>query len=472
MFTFGYYPFYKNTVNSYYLHPNYLYNKPTYRMHNCLEYTSNINTNKNSIIQNNNNLLESNLEDNIILKDLEIADFTQNINKIKNIYNTNNSTSITELYDEFTSDNLIDTSYILENTNNNTLKIQDKNTNNNDKIFEKFFSDEETDLNLKNIKNKNNHDIPYCNNCGKYSHYSNECKEPITSYGLICFYSSISSLSDISKKDKRTKKNIYYDNKQKNNDGSEVDKHIKKNIHQVIMVQRKYSIGIIEFMRGKYNINLPNDELKNYLIELLNMATVQEKLLLEQYDNFDEIRRLIGLERNHNYRHEYDDAKQKFNKLKEKEFGFPEIGNGIKQILKCSIIQRYTTEWGLPKGRRFNREYDIDCAIREFVEETRINPEYIKVYKNIIPLKESYKAINGNTYDHIYYVASIINTPEAIAHLNTIIGPIHNSCEISNVQLMTQNESLKQIRDYYLSKKNVIEKGFQIISNLPYYFDQ
>ena len=34
-------------------------------------------------------------------------------------------------------------------------------------------------------------------------------------------------------------------------------------------------------------------------------------------------------------------------------------------------------EWGFPKGRRNNKEKDINCAIREFYEETNFdNQDY------------------------------------------------------------------------------------------------
>ena len=31
-------------------------------------------------------------------------------------------------------------------------------------------------------------DMLYCNNCGKQGHQYHQCKLPITSYGIICFY--------------------------------------------------------------------------------------------------------------------------------------------------------------------------------------------------------------------------------------------------------------------------------------------
>ena len=44
-------------------------------------------------------------------------------------------------------------------------------------------------------------------------------------------------------------------------------------------------------------------------------------------------------------------------------------------------------EWGFPKGRRNYKEKDITTGIREFIEETGINSEDIKIIRNIKLLK-------------------------------------------------------------------------------------
>jgi hypothetical protein len=80
---------------------------------------------------------------------------------------------------------------------------------------------------------------------------------------------------------------------------------------KVILVQRRNTIGFIEFMRGKYEVY--NHE---YIIKLFNMLTFDEKRILREYDSFDTIRKIIGLGRENNYRKEYDDAKLKFEDLR------------------------------------------------------------------------------------------------------------------------------------------------------------
>ena len=61
--------------------------------------------------------------------------------------------------------------------------------------------------------------IHLCNNCGVYGHLFYNCKRPITSFGVICY--RINSYGHI----------------------------------EYLMVQRKDSLGYVDFLRGKYNQN-------------------------------------------------------------------------------------------------------------------------------------------------------------------------------------------------------------------------
>lgn len=232
-------------------------------------------------------------------------------------------------------------------------------------------------------------------------------------------------------------------------------------VDKVLMVQRRNTIGMIEFVRGKYD-----SECSEYIVKLFNMMTFDEKRLLREYDSFDMIRTLIGLKREHNYKNEYDEAKRKFIYLKQNP-----LGDQVHCLLDKSYTKWTSPEWGVPKGRRNHKEFDVECAIREFVEETGIKYKNINVYKNIKPLEELYTGINGIVYKHIYYFADIKDTNEA--HDNVIFvekGGFHNN-EVSSVKLFSLAESHKLIRPYYVSKLNVIKKGFHIVNSLNIFFE-
>lgn len=239
----------------------------------------------------------------------------------------------------------------------------------------------------------------------------------------------------------------------------------------IILVQRKYTIGFIEFMRGKYDVyNKP------YIIKLFNMMTFNEIQIIKDINEFDDIRHKTGLLKDLFFNLEYDDAKRKFNIL------ITHIdGNMITKLLLQSYVKWTSPEWGIPKGRKHNKESEIMCAIREFTEETGITAKDLTIYRNIKPLEEIYTGINGIVYKHIYYIATIktpgIITEHLDTHTQTLNFDILNekkrntNGEIGSINLFTNNECNKLIRPYYTSKRNIIKKGFQIINNLEYYFE-
>jgi len=263
--------------------------------------------------------------------------------------------------------------------------------------------------------------------------------------------------------------NEYSDNNGNNNGNTILDTRsntitgIGKEIitEKIIMIQRRNTIGFIEFIRGKYDVTN-----HDYVVKLFNMMTFNEKRLFREYDNFDIIRTIIGLKRDTNYKLEYDDAKKKYNDLRNHQ-----DGNMIFKLLDKSYTKWTTPEWGIPKGRRNYKEYDIECAVREFVEETGIKNKHINVYRNVKPLEEIYKGINGVVYKHIYYLANIKDNDEAKTNIEIIERGGQINHEVSNVKLFGLSECQKIIRPYYISKLNVIKKGFQLINSMNYYFE-
>ena len=248
----------------------------------------------------------------------------------------------------------------------------------------------------------------------------------------------------------------------KQTEKSQINKNMKEiTTQKVLLVQRRNTIGLIEFIRGKYDVNNPD-----YIIKLFNMMTFDEKRMFREYDSFDMLRTIIGLKREFNYRGEYTDAKTKYNTLRDDP-----RGNQINALLDKSYTKWDSPEWGAPKGRRSNKEYDIECAIREFVEETGIKYKNINVYRNIKPLEEVYKGINGVVYKHTYFIADIKDNNETHENINYIEKGGYLSSEVSNVKCFNLTECQKIIRPYYLSKLNAIKKGFQIIHCMNNYFE-
>ena len=88
----------------------------------------------------------------------------------------------------------------------------------------------------------NNNINNFCNNCGMKGHLFHQCKLPITSIGLIVFH------KDKTESGKKSE-NIKY-----------------------LMIRRKDSLGYVDFMRGKYNLNNIM-----HLLNIINEMTQEEK---------------------------------------------------------------------------------------------------------------------------------------------------------------------------------------------------
>ena len=268
----------------------------------------------------------------------------------------------------------------------------------------------------------------FCSNCGKRGHVFNSCTDPLTSCGIICF------------------KKIHSKNK------------IDLFNYKILLVRRKHTIGYIELLRGKYNINN-----NSYINKLFNIMTNEEIDLITDTDNFDNLRKRLGITREYrgNFR-EYDYAKKKFHTIK----------TNIDSYLSNKKDEWKETEWGLPKGKRNSRESNLECAIREFEEETGISSDKITILKNVKPLEEIYSGINNIKYKHIYYF-SILNESDEFSENEVDLNENNREqlMEISKIKWFNFNEIENTIRYYYISKLNIIHKSFQLINNMKQFFE-
>ena len=64
---------------------------------------------------------------------------------------------------------------------------------------------------------------------------------------------------------------------------------------------------------------------------------------------------------------------------------------------------------GISKGRRNLKESDIDCAKREFEEESGYKGNEYKVLDETKYFEEIFSGTNNIRYKHIYYIGKAIN---------------------------------------------------------------
>jgi 8-oxo-dGTP pyrophosphatase MutT (NUDIX family) len=263
-----------------------------------------------------------------------------------------------------------------------------------------------------------NRNTSICNNCGKPGHMFHQCKLPITSYGIIVFRPSDEGL-------------------------------------QFLMIRRKDSFGYIDFIRGKYS---------PYNIHQLQM-TINEMSVSEKNriltNSFEQLwKEMWGDTSNSQFKSEELASSKKFAQIKEG------ISMNNEIITLANIVERsdtmwVETEWEFPKGRRNPKEKDLECALREFQEETGISTKKITIVENVLPFEEIFIGTNHKSYKHKYFLA-YMNEPEE--HLDNF-----QVTEVSKLEWKNIHKCLEDIRPYNLEKKELITNINKVLQEYRLY---
>jgi ADP-ribose pyrophosphatase YjhB (NUDIX family) len=211
-----------------------------------------------------------------------------------------------------------------------------------------------------------------------------------------------------------------------------------------LLVQRRHSIGFMDFIRGKYKLD--NVDQINSLFQYMHSSEIE----LMKTKTFDELWREIWNNDEHrinNLKKDYMYASDKFEKLKTGEDVELNLDFFIQNIKPLYNF----LEWGFPKGRKDKSENPLDCALREFREETNISIDNIKIIEEIEPIQENLIGTNGVPYRHIYFVGELRN------NLNI---KLDNNNEIGNIGFFTYNTAQNLLREYHIEKKNILENIF------------
>ncbi len=305
--------------------------------------------------------------------------------------------------------------------------------------------------NEKVVVSKKNY---YCINCNRRGHTYKNCLDSVISNGIIGIYIEnfdqeyIPILEDYIVKNLRIF-NKYTSNSFKNKNTIWLENLYKLNENDMnpkikfLMVQRKNSLGYLEFIRGRYNINEPNTI--THLIhqmspeELYDVRTKDFELLWNNLWDKNNIK-------NKNHHKEFLASKQKFNDLK----------NNYNQILMETKNIYSFNEWGFPKGRREPYESDLVCAVREFEEETCYKDNKYILLEQTKSIRENLIGTNGIGYAHNYFLSILL---EKIETLET------NNREIGNVKILNINECIELIRPYHKNKIKIVKYIYNVIND-------
>ena len=113
-------------------------------------------------------------------------------------------------------------------------------------------------------------------------------------------------------------------------------------------------------------------------------------------------------------------------------------------------------EWGFPKGRRNYKEKDIDCAIREFEEETGYSKHDLIFIKNLNPFEEIFTGSNLKSYKHKYFLTYI-------SHIHSVNNNNFQKSEIGNMKWFTFDMCIQKIRHYNIEKINLLKSINELI---------
>lgn len=249
-----------------------------------------------------------------------------------------------------------------------------------------------------------------CKNCFKNGHCLFQCKKPINSYGVI----------------------LYNNFPQKLTEPQSISSSY---ITKYLMIRRKHTLGFICIITGKY----PNGN-HSQLQDCIDRMTIYEKSRIVE-NSFDS-----------NW--EYLWAGHLNVVFSNKAFAqskYESHASLILSMVSASSTSWIEPEWEFPKGRMIHMETELDCAMREFEEETNISRCNIRVITNVKPFNEIYLSCNNKVYKNTYYIANLSSDVSTINLLQ------FQEEEVSKMEWKDVNECLENIRPYNKEKKELIK---------------
>lgn len=272
-----------------------------------------------------------------------------------------------------------------------------------------------------------------CSNCNQKGHILSYCTSPITSYGIIAF--KIVENEQDEYMDKSSSVVDILDDLEATRQQFTRFPKIK-----ILLIQRKDTMAFSDIIRGKYSLN---NNLENYFLEM----TIEEQERLTN-NTFQELWNSIWINpRSRNFKNDYDSSRQKFEAC------------NIKDMIKKYRAKYKFSEFSIPKGRRNISETELECAKREFNEETGYTiDDYI--IDNDFTITEKFTGSDNIQYKHIYFLA------EMKKHAYKPTFSIHNRHQLEEIKglgFFEQEQINMILRPYDVEKKKVIKQVFQLL---------
>ena len=231
---------------------------------------------------------------------------------------------------------------------------------------------------------------------------------------------------------------------------------------EILLIKKRYTYNFVSFVFGQYNkcdekrlkflFNGMTSQEKNDILSL-KFDMLWYKIWLEFPDSsvdthkkFD-VSTVSAIRDTWEMLHQYNSNgsgvynidninKLEFYTKKKNKFNSTFTSDNGKR-LKSLICNTKNSEliWEIPKGRRNNTETVIECATREFKEETCIDLDMYNIMFNVRPVVESYISANIK-YIHTYHLAY---TTKMFEPVDIFIHSNHAS-EIDAIRWVNLNE--------------------------------
>ena len=291
----------------------------------------------------------------------------------------------------------------------------------------------------------------FCCNCGKFGHKYSKCNEPITSLGVIAIKPEKMDDYNLLIEYFNSKKyfNLVKSNTMNNNILLKINDYIDK--FKFLMIRRRKTLGYIEFLRGRYDIN--NSISYISLFEQMIPSEIHD-IINESFDYLWSNLWINSNLENKYIKKEYEDSKLKFDILKKND--------NLKNLAKSIKFNYNTPEWGFPKGRRIYLEKNINSACREFEEETSLDKTNYNILINLPPIQEIFYGTNKVLYKHIYYFA--LCKPDTIVKINN--DNINQQVEIGDIGWFDYKQCKTLIRKYHYERIKILNESFIFLSSI------
>ncbi len=231
--------------------------------------------------------------------------------------------------------------------------------------------------------------------------------EPITSYGLILFT-------------------------------------IKEREPLFLLYQRRDNFEYMDFLRGVWAS-------EGQLPALFSLMSIDERWRIRNY-TFEELWDDLWVEHNCKiYKEGFPKAKKKYDMIRHR----------IQDLVNTTNSCIESPPWGFPKGKKNSyKETSIECALREFIEETKFPRDRIKIVDRS-PLTENFKGSNGRAYATHYFIARINDFYQPIKYETPhCIRNETMSEEASNVSWFTVDKACSLLN---LRRQSILRRVLEII---------